>query len=895
MDNQFQILLKAVLDSSGIGKADIEKVQKVVEKYAVNISTDFDKAKLIKSVKTIVPEIEAELKRLTNIDIKIDDKTISRTIDQVIKDTNRAEAALDRFSKKQKETVANYANTLKQLSSNALDKNAPKSINNSENKESITAQVSKVETALNALSNASESSFVDAKIAVDQEINSLKILVKELQNAETTATSLRAKPIEVIKTETLQKVKGLQADIDKAGVSSENLTNQITKMNSELGRSDLDAAGVSNVLNTLAEAKAELSALKKESSASLSFEKAQIKADSLKSTINTIAQSNTELNAFEANINNTKVTVASLLSELGQVKTTGDVSVLSEKWNAFTNAARESSIVIDSTGSSLHNLQVEAQTVLSSLNAFAAKNPDFGNPLTTIDGTIVSLESLREKLKHIGSSNDLATVRKEVQLLKSAFSETAASASKATVPIDELDKKTFANQLEAWKRVNSSAKQLFGDINQISNALSTVDDKSGLDNLKKKFQEVNSEAERLGLKGKNPFDSLWSGMKDFASWTFGSSMVMQGVQAVKDMNRNVIELDSAMIDLRKVTDLTDNAYKNFLDSSIPRAKELGTAVSDIVEATAEWSKLGYSNINDASKYAELSTIYKNVGDISNVETSIKNINSAMKAFDTQDAEHIIDVYNELGNTMGVSSGDIGQGMQKAASALALTGNSLEQVAALLAGGGEITGEVTELANAAKVGALRLASMKGKLEELGEEYEDIESVSATQTKIYNFTKGQVDIYDAQNKRLKSSYEIWRDIANVFDDIDALDQNSILELLFGKNRANQGAAILKGFQNGQIDKALNSALNSDGSAMKEYNNYMQGIQYSLDRLSASFEELSSTVIDSGLIKFFVDLGNTGVNSVTNLVKALTPLGTLLTAGGGILGAKNLGYAI
>lgn len=504
---------------------------------------------------------------------------------------------------------------------------------------------------------------------------------------------------------------------------------------------------------------------------------------------------------------------------------------------------------------------------------------------------IISNEERRKVLKDASAKAELK-VEQATAKVNDKINKTATAASKVNKSILSIEKLKLTNQIDTWMRVNTKADQFNGRLEKIKSDISILDDISGLPELRKQFQEVNSEADKLGLKGKSLFDKLWSGMKDFASWTFGSSMVMQGVQTVKDMNRNVIKLNSAMIDLRKVTDLTDSSYKEFLESATPKAKQLGTAISDIVEATAEWSKLGYSNINEASKYAETSTIYKNVGDINNVETSIKNINSAMKAFDTKDAEHIIDVYNELGNTMGVSSGDIGQGMQKSASALALTGNSLEQVAALLAGGGEITGEVTELANAAKVGALRLASMKGKLEEIGEEYEDIESISATQTKIYNFTKGQVDIYDEQNQRLKSSYEIWRDIANVFDDIDALDQNSILELLFGKNRANQGAAILKGFQNGQIDKALENALNSEGSAMKEYQNYMQGIQYSLDSLGASFEELSSTVIDSGLIKFFVDLGNTGVNSVNELVKTLSPLGTLLTVGGGILGANGLG---
>ena len=54
----------------------------------------------------------------------------------------------------------------------------------------------------------------------------------------------------------------------------------------------------------------------------------------------------------------------------------------------------------------------------------------------------------------------------------------------------------------------------------------------------------------------------------------------------------------------------------------------------------------------------------------------------------------------------------------------------------------------------------------------------------------------------------------------------------------------------------------------------------------------EHLSSTVVESDLVKFFVDLGTTGVKAIDGLVNALGSLGTAGVIGGGILGAKNAG---
>ena len=54
----------------------------------------------------------------------------------------------------------------------------------------------------------------------------------------------------------------------------------------------------------------------------------------------------------------------------------------------------------------------------------------------------------------------------------------------------------------------------------------------------------------------------------------------------------------------------------------------------------------------------------------------------------------------------------------------------------------------------------------------------------------------------------------------------------------------------------------------------------------------EHLSSTVVESDLIKFFVDLGTTGVKAIDGIVNALTPLGTIGLGAGLFAGIKNIG---
>ena len=93
---------------------------------------------------------------------------------------------------------------------------------------------------------------------------------------------------------------------------------------------------------------------------------------------------------------------------------------------------------------------------------------------------------------------------------------------------------------------------------------------------------------------------------------------------------------------------------------------------------------------------------------------------------------------------------------------------------------------------------------------------------------------------------------------------------------------------------VEKSIQSATDSMGSAAVENEKYLDSISGKVSQFNSAVEQLSKTVIESDTVKFFVDLGTTGVKSIDSIVNALTPLGTLLTAGGLFAGLKNIGGA-
>ena len=183
-------------------------------------------------------------------------------------------------------------------------------------------------------------------------------------------------------------------------------------------------------------------------------------------------------------------------------------------------------------------------------------------------------------------------------------------------------------------------------------------------------------------------------------------------------------------------------------------------------------------------------------------------------------------------------------------------------------------------------------MKGKLEELEEPVDDLMEVSKIQTQILNLTKNQVDIYDQANDKFRSTYDILKDVSEIWDTLSSTERASLTEIMFGKLRANQGLAIIQAFQSGQIEKAYEASINAAGTATKENEEMMKGIEAHIDALKGAFEELANAVMDSGFLNSIIDSGKTILNLLTWITKNL---GTLTTIGAGVglfAGFKNVG---
>lgn len=177
---------------------------------------------------------------------------------------------------------------------------------------------------------------------------------------------------------------------------------------------------------------------------------------------------------------------------------------------------------------------------------------------------------------------------------------------------------------------------------------------------------------------------------------------------------------------------------------------------------------------------------------------------------------------------------------------------------------------------------RIRGAKTELESAGE---DTEGMVESTSKLRDLVKGMTgfDIMaDEAGTQFKSIYDIVVGIGEKWQDLNDIDQAALLEALAGKNHSNALAAALNNID--AIKAAYQTAENSAGSAARENEKKMESIAGRIGQLKATFQELSSTLVNSDLFKSLVSGAQTLLSVINQLISTF---GTLITiiAGAGI----------
>lgn len=385
-----------------------------------------------------------------------------------------------------------------------------------------------------------------------------------------------------------------------------------------------------------------------------------------------------------------------------------------------------------------------------------------------------------------------------------------------------------------------------------------------LNRLKVDARQAGGEVDNLGQSIKRIFNEK-------IGYGVLAAAALYARQSVIQVYNNVVKIDTAMTELKKVTDETDATYSKFLDTASERAQKLGSTISDVVSATSDFSRLGY-DLNEASDLADTAIVYKNVGDgISDVGEASSSIISTIKAFgiSAEDAMNVVDRFNEVGNNYALSSKNVGEMLLRSASSMAAANNSLDETIALESAAMEIVQDDAKVGTAFKNISMHIRAAKEEAEAAGESTDGMaNSVAELQGIIKNIAG--VDILQADGQTFKSTFKILQEISKVWDKLSDTDRSLLTEKLGGGTRnANVIAALMQNFS--KAEEILATSQDSAGSALSENEKYLDSIEGRISKLKATIEELSQNLLSSDLVK-------TGVGILNWLAKAASWLSNI-----------------
>lgn len=417
------------------------------------------------------------------------------------------------------------------------------------------------------------------------------------------------------------------------------------------------------------------------------------------------------------------------------------------------------------------------------------------------------------------------------------------------------------------------SKPTVGQVNELNDAVSEA-------NVSFKTQEGIIKAN--GDATRTLSDRMGSLASKFSAWLSVSQVVMLAYRSIRQMITNVIELDTAMTELKKVTDESDATYNKFLENATVRAKNLGAALSDTVTATADFARLGFT-IEDAEKLADTAIVYKNVGDgIENISDASESIIATMQAFGVaaDDAMSIVDKFNEVGNRYAISSEGVGEALLRSAAAMKAANNTLDETIALATAANTVVQDPEKVGTTLKTLSMYLRAAKTEAEDAGESTEGMaDSVSKLRSEILALTGNRVDI-QVDEDSFKSTFQILKELSGVWKDLTDITKANILEMVGGKRNSNVVAALLENFS--VAEKAVQTSADSAGSALAENEKYLNSINGKINQFKATFQDFSQNLISSETVKQAVNIGTILLkifNVIVNIVNAVGGLNSVL----------------
>ena len=369
-----------------------------------------------------------------------------------------------------------------------------------------------------------------------------------------------------------------------------------------------------------------------------------------------------------------------------------------------------------------------------------------------------------------------------------------------------------------------------------------VDNRQNLEKSRKAQEEYNEE-----LKQSEIFEAK---IKQFLGMAGAIELFRNALRSAFETTK---ELDSIMTEMAVVTDLEIGDYWKQLPEHTQRAKELGTSIKSVYEAETLYYQQGLKT-NEVVALSNQTLKMARIAGLSAADATDK-MTAALRGFNMElneeSAQRVADVYSELAAITAADVNDISSAMSKTASIASSAGMEFETTAAFLSQIIETTQESAETAGTAmKTVIARFQELKKSPSEIGEIDGEIVDANAIEKALRSVG---VSLRDA-NGQFRELDDVFLELSSKWRGLDKNTQRYIATIAAGSRQQSRFLAMMSDY--GRTQELVAAANDSSGASQEQFEKTMESLTAKLEQLKASWDEFTTSILDSDLVKFGVE---------------------------------------
>ena len=410
-----------------------------------------------------------------------------------------------------------------------------------------------------------------------------------------------------------------------------------------------------------------------------------------------------------------------------------------------------------------------------------------------------------------------------------------------------------ANAQYDLARAASSASQTEGELNSTVNQL-VAGTNSLTDATAKSREEQSKNAEEINraAAAQRNYDNEFERIKYHVKYLLSITNAWRQVRSIVTKTFNdVSKLDKAFAEIAMVTNYSVSDMWSQYSQYAEMANKLGQSTESVIQASGLYYQQGLDTAEalklteDTMKLATLAGL--------DFKDATSQMTAALRAFhmEMDEGSHVTDVYAEVAANAAVDVQGLSDAMSATAAIANSSGMAFETTTAMLATMVEATQEAPKnLGTAMKAVLARFSELKENVDSSESEFEDLDY-----NKVDKALKSVgISIKDA-NGQFRDMDDVLLELGAKWDSLSRNAQRYIATIAAGSRQQSRFIALMENHK--RTMELIEVATDSTGRANEQFAKYADTIEYKVNKIKNSWEELRVSLMNKDTYNGFLDI--------------------------------------